>query len=203
MKLISFSPFLSLLLTPLLVVAPVWAQVPAAPDAESLQLRLVESDSGQVQAGSHAVKGFTVEVKDSDGSVVPDAAVAFRLPDSGATGTFADHTHAAVSYTDSLGRAHVGGIQWSAIPGLVPVRISATKGTTHAGMLIEQALLSSSAKVGPAVAAKITVSPQQPGTLANPTTALSPVPPKEPVVTVTGAPPHSAAVLRASSSDSK
>src|SRR3954466_3170970 len=103
--------FVSLLLTPILIFAPLSAQTstnsPALPSSaaasQALQLRLVEGESTDVPAGSRALKGFLIEVVDSSGAAVPDAALALRLPDSDPTGTFADGTHSAVTYTDQTG----------------------------------------------------------------------------------------------------
>ncbi len=150
MKLIPVCPLISLILTPILTFSPLWAQAPAltasspAPDAgaaQTLQLRLISSESSEAGIGSQTVKGFTVQVTDPSGTPVADAAVAVRLPDSGATGAFGDGTHSAVSYTDAAGRANIAAIQWATTPGLVAMRITATKGTSHAGMLVEQTLV--------------------------------------------------------------
>jgi hypothetical protein len=140
--------FVSLLLTPILIVGPLSAQTPAVSPAVSsdavpskaLQLRLVEGESTPVSAGSRAVTGFLLEVVDSTGAAVPDAAVALRLPDADPTGTFADGSHAAVAYTDITGRANIAGIQWSVTPGEVAIRVTASRGTAHAGILIQQTL---------------------------------------------------------------
>jgi hypothetical protein len=140
--------FVSLLLTPILIVGPLSAQtstvLPALPSnaapSQALQLRLVEGESTAVPAGSRAVTGFLLEVVDSSGAAVPDAAIALRLPDAEPTGTFGDGSHAAVAYTDRTGRANIAGIQWSATPGVVALRVTASRGTAHAGILIQQTL---------------------------------------------------------------
>jgi hypothetical protein len=140
--------FVSLLLTPILIVGPLSAQTPTVSPAlpsnavrsEALQLRLVEGESTAVPAGSRAVTGFLLEVVDSNGTAVADAALVFRLPDADPTGTFADGSHAAVAYTDTTGRANIAGIQWSATPGVVAIRVTASRGTAHAGILIQQTL---------------------------------------------------------------
>ncbi|HMF76307.1 MAG TPA: hypothetical protein VK604_11650 [Bryobacteraceae bacterium] len=132
MKLLS--PVLSFFLIPLLVVLPLQAQLPAPAAADStsaFQLRLVESTKG-------AASAFTVEVTDSQGRPVPDAAVAFRLPDAGPSGTFPGGEHAAVVYTDATGRARSPGIQWGATAGSVTLRITAAKAGLHAGLLVEE-----------------------------------------------------------------
>lgn len=145
------SPILSAILTPLLVICPVWAQTPLSlanspldsAMNQPIQLHMIESDGPQAQVSSRGAKGITVQVTDSTGAGVPDAAVVFRLPDSGPTGIFTDGTHSAVAYTDGSGSAHVTGIQWNGTPGPLAIRVTATKGTSHAGILIEQTLSSS------------------------------------------------------------
>jgi hypothetical protein len=153
-----FNSSLSLLLIALVTVSPIGAQLP--PDAiaaSTLQLRLVESDAGDagVPVSSHSGKGFVVEVTDATGATVPEAAVAFRLPESGPTGTFADGSHAAVTYTDAGGRARISGILWGSTAGAAELRITAAKGPAHAGLLLQQTLMPLSAAP----------TPVQPGTL--------------------------------------
>lgn len=139
----------SLLLTILLLFGPASAQTSIAPSSasfdagmsEGLQLRVVGGKSPAGATGSRALEAFLIEVTGSNGAAVPDAAVAFRLPDADPTGRFADGTHAAVAYTDQMGRAKIEGIHWNAAPGTVAIRIAATKGTLHAGLLIEQTLV--------------------------------------------------------------
>ncbi len=132
-----------LVLIPCLIVSPVWAQsVQAVSDsnsqASSLELRVVEEPKAVSPAGFVPAKRLTVQVRDESGRPVPDAAVAFRLPDSPLSGAFADGAQSAVAYTDGSGVAHVDGIRWIASSGSVPVRITATKGNNHAGLLFEE-----------------------------------------------------------------
>jgi hypothetical protein len=126
----SLSSFLSLVLIPLIAVLPIRAQLPPAPSTAetTLQLRMVESSANK----------FAVEV--TDGAAMPAAgtAVAFRLPDTDPSGTFADGSHAAVVYTDINGRAQITGIQWNRASGVASVRITAAKGAAHAGLIVEQ-----------------------------------------------------------------
>ncbi len=141
-----FPRFISFLLTPILIVGPLSAQTPLPPpvspsSAEALQLRLIEGESSEVPVGSQALKGFLVEVVNSNGTAVPDAAIALRLPDVNPTGTFSDGTHSAVAYTDQAGRVKIAGIQWNTTPGIVAIRVTANKGTAHAGILIQQTLV--------------------------------------------------------------
>jgi hypothetical protein len=135
----------SILLTPILTFGPLPAQTSPTSSAplsdtaspQALRLRLVEGES-TVSAGPRRVQQFVIEVTDSNGAAIPDAAVTIRLPDEDPTGRFADGTHATVAYTDKTGRAKINGIRWNANPGTVAIRVTATKGTAHAGILIQE-----------------------------------------------------------------
>lgn len=166
----------SLVLTPLLVVGPLFAQtpgslaVPGTPGSAALQIHVMEGDGATIAPGSHSNKGFNVQVTDGAGAPVSDAAVVFRLPDGPTTGTFADGTHSMVAYTDGTGNAHVSGIQWSSTPGPLTVRVTATRGTSHAGTLIEETLANA---MPVAAAAPVTSRPMAPAVIAPRAEALA------------------------------
>ncbi len=152
------SPLFSFFLIPLLVTLPLNAQVPGGPGAstsampEALQIRVIDANTGSIAINSKASKGLTVEVTDSEGAPVSEAAVALRLPDAGPTGAFADGSHAAVAYTDRAGRAQIASVKWGDTPGVVAMRLTTVKGTAHAGILVEQILTAvSSVAPSPAV----------------------------------------------------
>jgi hypothetical protein len=150
MKALPFSSYLSVVLCSALATTPLYAQAPvpgavnlsAAPEA--LQLRVVDLETLQSKSQAGAKQAFNVEVTDSAGAPVPNAAVTCRLPDTGATGTFADGTHATVAYTDASGRATLEPVQWGPTTGDVPLRLTATKGTVHTAILVETALAEAS-----------------------------------------------------------
>ncbi len=121
----------------------------------------------QLLGNSRFEKGFTVEVTDATGAAVPDAAIVFRLPDSNPTGTFPDRTHASVAYTDRTGHATIPNIQWNPTPGLVAIRVSATKGIAHASILVEQTLTA----IAPGPSAPVL----EPGVLATAESPASPL----------------------------
>lgn len=147
MKLLLRTTLIPFVLVPLLIVEPVWAQTPVssasdeAAGGSNMQLRIVSADNARISVGLRSAKGFTVQVTNANGAGVPEAAVAFRLPDSGSSGIFADGSHSAVAYTDNTGNAHVDGIQWNSIPGTALVRITVSKGEDRAGLLVEQTLV--------------------------------------------------------------
>ncbi len=141
-----WSPLLSTLLVPVMTISPLLAQMPAqglASDpvsAPALQLRVVEKDGNSLSGSEASGKGVTVEVTDETGSRVANAAVVFRLPTSGSTAVFRDGTYTATIYTDVAGQARVSDIQWGSGAGPVPLRITASKGSLHAGLMFEQTI---------------------------------------------------------------
>ncbi len=159
------------------------AQSPLAADpiTEALQIRMVDADNASARIGSRSNQGFTVEVTDAAGRVVRDAAVIFRLPDSGPSGRFADGTLAAVTYADADGKARVSDIRWDDTPGLVMLRVTAAKGTAHAGLLFEQTLSAAATPVS-AAAARQSV-PVQPS-LPVPASVQTSQPPSAPVAVI-------------------
>ena len=156
------TPCVCVFLSLVLAMAPLPAQTltgtPALappPAAAGLgQVRVTENDGAQSPAGARSLKGITVEVTDAAGAPVADAAVTIRLPESGPTGTFADGTHSTVVYTGAGGRAEINGIQWDREPGLVSMRITATKGESHAGVLLEKTLTPAAAPTPPVLPAQ-------------------------------------------------
>jgi hypothetical protein len=116
-----FPALISIILTPLVTLTPVLAQSPET--APSLELRVLESS-----APDH----LAVAVTDAAGQRVSDATVVLRLP----TGAFfSNASESATAQTDANGVAEFQGIQWG--PGGT-VRLTASKGSAHAGLLIEK-----------------------------------------------------------------
>jgi hypothetical protein len=183
MKLISSSPYLCLLLIPSLVVTPVAAQSSLSPSTPSdlaggasssapgntdLQLRVVEGSAMQAKINTTAAQALTVAVTNGSGAAVPDAAVALRLPDSGPTGTFTDGSHAAVAYTDATGQAHFSGLHWAQTPGSLVMRVTATKGNSHAALLVNQTLTADGATLVQVPTSQNTAPPPPPARTASP-----------------------------------
>src|SRR6185437_1892575 len=101
-------------------------------DVQELHIRVVEgADSGRA-----TTQPLTVAITDGRGSPVPNATVLFRLPSDAPTGIFSDGSRVAVLYTDMEGHAAVKNIQWGASSGTAVIRVTASKGAAHAGLLI-------------------------------------------------------------------
>src|SRR5271165_437883 len=163
----------SLALILALFVGPLSRAQPVRP--LQIQLRIVVGDNAAYEAGSLQGKTLGVEVTDEAGTPVTGVAVTFRLPEEGATGLFPDGNRSALVYTAEQGLAAVPGIKWGASPGTVSIRITAVKGSAHAGILAQQRLI---AAATPIPGATPTVAPAQrvrstPATAA-PTTETKP-----------------------------
>lgn len=103
-----------------------------------VQLQVVEGEGITYQPGTRATRGITVLVTDEAGKPVNMAAVSFRLPDQGATGTFSSGLRTEVVTTGPDGRASVWGMKWNNTPGTVQVRITAVKDQARAGIISTQ-----------------------------------------------------------------
>jgi len=114
-----------------LVVLPLAAQN----DPALLRIRIAEGDGAAYAIGSRATRGITVEVTDETGRPVDKAAVSFRLPDDGPTGSFASGMRTETVITEADGRASVWGMQWNRVSGRMEVRITAVKGDARAGAI--------------------------------------------------------------------
>jgi hypothetical protein len=140
------------------------AQSPATTDpaGEALQIRVLDAGTSNAPAGSHATHGLTVQVTGAAGAVVRDAAVIFRLPDSGSPARFGDGSFAAVTYTDADGKARANDVRWGDAPDSVTLRVTAVKGTAHAGLLFEQPPTSMATPLSAAVRQSVLVEPPKP-----------------------------------------
>jgi hypothetical protein len=157
------------------------AQISAISPGEAVQelhLRVVEGAGAEYKTGSLSDKSVVVAVTDQAGSPAPGAAVLFRLPGEGATGAFTDGTRATIVYSDMQGLATVRNVQWGSTPGPIVLRITATKGSAHAGILVPAMLTASgghSKHVKSSVEAPISVAkPAQLRAVAAPPAPLQP-----------------------------
>ena len=135
--------FFAVLLAALTAVNPVWAQTKQS-DRQSetgpqpaLRVSVVD-DPGPTLPNSTSLKGYAIQVTDSSGAPIADAAVALRLPEEGATGHFGEGLRAWVAYTNAAGLVRFPVIEWEGSVGLAELRLTAAKGTAHAGLLIPQ-----------------------------------------------------------------
>lgn len=100
-----------------------------------VQLRVVEGDGVTYRTGTRATRGLTILVTDETGKPVDMAAVSFRLPDEGASGTFNTGLRTEIVTTGPDGRASVWGMQWNKTAGPVEIRVTAVKEQARAGII--------------------------------------------------------------------
>jgi hypothetical protein len=106
-----------------------------------LQIRIVDGEGTSYPAGTRAIKGITLDITDEAGLPVPGTAVSFRLPEDGPSGLFANGTRTEIATTNASGRVTVWGMKWNRTPGSIAVRVTAAKGETRAGAIVQQVLL--------------------------------------------------------------
>ena len=123
-------------------------------DPAILLIRIVEGEGAVYPIGSRATRGVTVQVTDETGKPVESAAVAFRLPGDGPTGTFSSGMQTEVVNTGPDGRANVWGMQWNRVPGPLEVRITAAKGQARAGTVCGLYLTNTLASAEPNIGKK-------------------------------------------------
>jgi hypothetical protein len=105
-----------------------------------VQLNVVDGDGVTYRTGTRATRGLTVLVTDETGKPVDMAAVSFRLPDEGASGTFGSGLRTEIVTTGADGRATVWGMQWNKTPGPVEIRVTALKEQARAAIISTQYL---------------------------------------------------------------
>ncbi len=105
-----------------------------------VQLKVVDGEGVVYRTGTRATRGLTVLVTDEAGKAVDMAAVSFRLPDQGASGTFSTGLRTELVTTGPDGRATVWGMQWNKTPGPMEIRVTATKDQARAGIVSTQYL---------------------------------------------------------------
>jgi hypothetical protein len=130
-----------------LLVLLVHLPLDAQSDPAILLIHIVEGEGAVYPIGSRATRGVTVQVTDETGKPVDNAAVVFRLPQDGPSGTFSSGMQTEVVPTGVDGHANVWGMQWNRVTGPLEVRITAAKGQARAGtvcgLYLSNALVSS------------------------------------------------------------
>lgn len=170
-----FRPLCVLLSAILVAGLPIQAQESssaASGDVQELHVRLV-GDAAAVPTGKASRHPLVLAVTDGHNAPVPSATVLVRLPNEGASGAFNDGSRVAVLYTDMSGHVEINNIHWGSTPGTAVVRVTASKGSAHAGLLVEQVIgsaqqpsSSETASTAPKAEHTANVQPGQPQTLS-------------------------------------
>lgn len=157
----SLSSLLSTVLAVLLAASPAGAQIPTSAGASP--------DSLQIRALTAGGSRLAVQVVDGAGAPVSNAAVVFHLSEEASSGKFLDGTSAYVAYTDATGKAISSDL---VAAGINPeIRVTAAKGTAHAGLLYERGVFPAASLAEPQ---PVTAQPQpMPAAQAQPLTVIA------------------------------
>ena len=168
----------------MLALNPIWAQINPAgstgsnessPDS-SLHVHVVD-DPGPAPTQSISTKGYVMQVTNSSGAPVAGAAVALRLPEDGPTGRFNNGLRAWVAYSDAAGIARFPVIEWGGSEGRVDIRVTAAKGSYHAGLVIPQQIGAEHPSVS-----VVSVPMEAPGPTPAVAIVAKPTPPQQPQI---------------------
>lgn len=143
-----FSSLLSLLLAMQLPVADV-ARAQDGPPPAKLDIVIIEGDGAVNNIKQRIAREPVVEVRDENRKPVAGAAVAFTLPNNGATGVFTNGSRILTVTTDQAGRATMSGFQPTAA-GKMQIRVTASFRGQTASTSITQTNIVSAAAAGAA-----------------------------------------------------
>jgi hypothetical protein len=136
-----------------LVIPPASAQAPAAP---KLNLVIVEGDGAINNIKQRTAREPIVQVEDENHRPIAGAAVMFSLPDSGASGVFANGARSVTVLTDGQGRAVARGLRLNKVSGKMQIRVNASyQGQTASAVVTQSNMLAAAAAGGAAAGAGI------------------------------------------------
>ncbi len=115
-----------LLLVPMLATWNVWGEQEPQPPAGKLNLVVVEGNDIINNVKQRTSRDTIVQVEDENHRPVAGAAVAFLLPDSGPSGTFAGGLKSATVITDAQGRAVMPRMTANHLSGQYQIRVNAS-----------------------------------------------------------------------------
>lgn len=115
------------------------SEIALGQEPPGLQIRVLSIQSLEQKPGVESAP-IRVIVEDAAGRPVAGAAVAFRLPEEGPTGSFRNNLHTDVVLTAGDGTAEGGPVIWGAVPGKLALRVMAIKGAMRGTAAVEVAL---------------------------------------------------------------
>jgi hypothetical protein len=121
-----------------------------------LQIHVIEGEGVAYGLGGRATRGVTVQVTNETGKPMEGASVTFRLPEEGPSGTFSSGSRMEIAATTADGMASAWGMKWNRTEGPFEIRITAAKGTAHAGTVCAVSLSRSTGESGSPSPVKLT-----------------------------------------------
>jgi hypothetical protein len=143
---------LTYLLVLQLLVPPGAGQTPAAP---KLNLVIVDGDGAINNIRQRTAREPIVQVEDENHRPIAGAAVMFSLPDSGASGVFANGARSVTVLTDSQGRAVARGLHLNKVSGQMKIQVNASYQGQTVSAAITQSNGAAAAAAGAAAGAGI------------------------------------------------
>jgi hypothetical protein len=140
------APRISLVLLILLNLfrVPAWAQAPTG-----LSINIVEGEGAINNIRQRVNREPIVQVEDQNHKPIAGAVVVFFLPDSGASGTFADGSRMLMTVTDNQGRAAARGIRPNNQSGPMQIRVTANfQGLTASSVIAQSNIAAAAAASG-------------------------------------------------------
>ena len=127
-----------------------------------LQLQVLEGEGGVFAASSRALRPVAVRVTDEIGAPVAGAAVSFRLPEDGVTGTFQNGLKTDLVLSGPDGRAVSPNVAWGPLAGPVRLRVTAAIGEARAGVMVAAYVSAGNIVVaGASSSTPVMIAPQQ------------------------------------------
>jgi len=114
-----------------------WLEVAHAQNAPGrIDIIVVEGEGATVATHQHPSPDPAVRVEDEDHRPVPNVAVVFTLPVSGASGEFLNGSKTLTVLTDQSGVATARGVRANGVPGKLPIYVTAAYRGVRARALI-------------------------------------------------------------------
>lgn len=127
-----------------LLRVPAWAQAPTG-----LSITIVEGEGAINNIRQRVNREPIVQVEDQNHKPIAGAVVVFFLPDSGASGTFADGSRMLMTVTDNQGRAAARGIRPNSQSGPMQIRVTANfQGLTASSVIAQSNIAGAAAASG-------------------------------------------------------
>jgi hypothetical protein len=125
------------------------AQAQGQQAVTGLSITIVEGEGAINNVRQRVNREPIVQVEDQNHKPVAGAVVIFFLPDSGASGTFANGSRMLMTVTDNTGRAAARGIRPNGVSGQMQIRVNASfQGLTASSVISQTALAGSAAATG-------------------------------------------------------
>jgi hypothetical protein len=138
-----------------LLQVPAWGQNPAPAPQAKLNIVIVEGEGAINNVKDRVNREPIVQVEDENHKPIAGAAVIFSLPNSGATGVFANGSKTLTLTSDAQGRAAALGIRRNNVSGQMQIRVTASFAGQTASAVITQSNVAATTSAGLGTTGKV------------------------------------------------